>query len=297
MGSLLNLREEVLDVKMPTYSHMAITRIIEEGKAKFVVSSNHDNMHRKSGTKDENLAELFGNAYVEKCLQCKKSYQRKVVCPPTNRICDDENCRGKLIKAGVRYGQATPEEPLRRGFEHSVRADLAIVLGSSMGTSPFCEMPPKAKAMVLCNLGVTSYDDMAALTFPIPCDDFMHMVVEILGVKMGIYKYTQKFELGYKKIGDNNYKIVLKGHYKNEPCTCVESVIVLYKGLTKELDQSNLTKNYEIEIMSPPNVVLPVTVNFKEEYESPPLTVQLTLEEDEQFNVLEFEKFVDYDKL
>lgn len=164
-------------VKMPTYSHLAIANIINEGKAKFVVTSNHDNMHRRAGitsltlltllirllgTKDEHLAELFGNAYVEVCSKCRTYYQRKVVCPPTGRVCDDANCKGKLLKTGyfclvvifplkkttcfslgtdltfnvgVRYGQATPQEPLDKGFEHSRKADLSIVLGSSMGVS------------------------------------------------------------------------------------------------------------------------------------------------------------------
>jgi len=295
MGSLLHLREELLDFKMPTYSHMAITRMIEAGKVKFVVSSNHDNMHRKSGTTDEYLAELFGNAYVEKCTKCLKTYQRKVVCPPTNRICDDDQCKGKLIKSGVRYGQATPQEPLKNGMFHAQKADLSIVLGSSMGTSPFCQMPPKAKAMVLCNLGVTGYDKYAALTFKMQCDEFMHKVVEIMGIKMGSYRYAQKFEIGYKKIGDRNYKIMLKGHYKNEPCTCVESITIKVNGLTKELDQSNLTKNYELEILAQPGTKLPVVIEFREAYGCSPMETELVIETEEFWIVLEFEKIVDYD--
>lgn len=62
MTSVLQLREELLDglfslvrsflsyvVKMPTFSHMAIANIVNEGKAKFVITSNHDNMHRRAG--------------------------------------------------------------------------------------------------------------------------------------------------------------------------------------------------------------------------------------------------------
>jgi len=296
MGSILNLREEVLDFKMPTYSHMAITRMIEAGKVKFVVSSNHDNMHRKSGTPDNYLAELFGNAYVEVCTKCKKQYQRMVICPPTNRICDDPQCKGKLIKSGVRYGQATPEEPLRKGFYHSDKADLSIVLGSSMGTSPFCDMPPRAKSMVLCNLGHTRYDSAAALTFNLPCDEFMRKVVPIMGINLGTYTYSQTFELGYKKIADATYKLFLKGHRQNEPCTCVASVTVLCNGLEKELDQSNLTKNFEVEIRSQNGTNLPIQVTFREEYNCAPMAVNFSLDKDEELKILEFQKVVNYDE-
>jgi len=297
MGSLLHLREELLDYKMPTYSHMAITRMIEAGKVKFVVTSNHDNMHRKSGTPDEFLAELFGNAYIEKCTKCSKNYIRRVVCPPTSRICDDETCKGKLIKLGVRYGQETPAEPLKFGYEHSRKADLAIVLGSSMGTAPFCELPPKAKSMVLCNLGATKYDRKAALTFNMTCDEFMHKVVEIMKISMGIYRYSQKFELGYKKSEEGRYKILLKGHAKNEPCTCVESVTFKHRGLEKELDKSNISKNFELDIDTNPGVKLGITISFIVEYGCGPMEVELSLDSDEEWKVLEFEKFVDYDKL
>ncbi len=43
---------------------MATLRLIEKGIAKFVVTSNHDNLHRKSGVKDDQIAELFGNACI-----------------------------------------------------------------------------------------------------------------------------------------------------------------------------------------------------------------------------------------
>lgn len=101
VGSILHVRESDLDALMPTYAHFAITQLIKQGKAKFVVTSNHDNLHRKSGCSDKRLAELFGNAYIEKCLDCGQLYQRHVVCPAIGRICDDESCGGKLIKTGI----------------------------------------------------------------------------------------------------------------------------------------------------------------------------------------------------
>jgi len=299
MGSILNLRQELLDVKMPTYAHMAITRIIQQGKAKFVVTSNHDNMHRKSGLSDDSIAELFGNAYIEKCLTCKTTYQRKVVCPPTGRYCDNAQCGGRLIKTGVRYGQETPKEPLKRAERQSKQCDLAIVLGSSMGTSPFCNLPPMAKKMVICNLSATSYDNQADHVFRCTTDDFMKRVVNIMGINIGTYAYRQEFEVGYKLIGDSNYRIFLRGHRPNEPCTCVTSIEFTSRGLTKELDINNLTKHFELELQcSPPHITaLSLNVMFKEAYASGPMTVDIVLDKAEDVKVVEFIKEVDYTKL
>lgn len=38
-----------LDLLMPSYAHVAVTKLLEDGVFKFIVSSNHDNMHIRSG--------------------------------------------------------------------------------------------------------------------------------------------------------------------------------------------------------------------------------------------------------
>ena len=45
----------------PTRSHMAITELYNRGHISFVVTSNHDNLHKRAGIPDNAIAELFGN--------------------------------------------------------------------------------------------------------------------------------------------------------------------------------------------------------------------------------------------
>jgi len=238
------------------------------------------------------LAELFGNAYIEKCLSCKKLFQRKVVCPPTGRFCED--CGGKLIKTGVRYGQETPKKPLKDGTKHAEKADLAIVLGSSMQTSPFNQLPLLAKKMVLCNLGATPYDSAATLKLDASCDELMRYLMKGLGMTIGKFVYSQQYELGYQLISDENYKLFVRGHRKNEPCTCVAQVEVIHNGLTKEMYQSNLNKNYELELRAHSGQALKLLIYFREEYEVAKKEVDVKLEKDETI-VMEFSKELEYD--
>jgi len=112
---ILSLQEHVLDFIRPTYTHLALRKLVEEGIVKFIVTSNHDNLHFKSGISADKIAELFGNAYIEKCLKCSKIYRRSVVTPNINRKCEQEDCKGRLVKTGVRFGQETPSEPLHIG--------------------------------------------------------------------------------------------------------------------------------------------------------------------------------------
>jgi len=47
---VLGIQEHKLDSVMPTYSHLALVRLMEKGLLKFVVTSNHDDIHSRSGT-------------------------------------------------------------------------------------------------------------------------------------------------------------------------------------------------------------------------------------------------------
>jgi NAD-dependent SIR2 family protein deacetylase len=137
------------------------------------------------------MTDLFGNVYVEKCSKCKKLYHRKVIVPNIGRICDDPQCGGRLMKTGTRMNAITPEEPLAIACHHSKKADLAIVLGSSMTISPFCDLPSRAKKMVICTLQETPYDPKAAIKIHSKCDDLMRAVMQELHIQVPSWQYIQ----------------------------------------------------------------------------------------------------------
>lgn len=63
-----------MDAK-PTYTHMALKKLIEDKTIHYIVSQNIDGLHLKSGLQRENLAELHGNMFIEQCNVCKRLYQ------------------------------------------------------------------------------------------------------------------------------------------------------------------------------------------------------------------------------
>ena len=61
----------------PSFTHMAITKLVEVGLVKFVTSTNLDGLHYKSGLVPlDNLAELHGSMFVERCCRCSKDVLR-----------------------------------------------------------------------------------------------------------------------------------------------------------------------------------------------------------------------------
>jgi NAD-dependent SIR2 family protein deacetylase len=146
----------------PNIGHHAILELQQLGKLKFLISQNIDNLHLKSGIRPEILAELHGNLTKLRCTRCQRTVDKST----GESVC---GCGGELTSAVVDFGQSLPEEDLSQSFEHSQRADLFVVVGSSLVVTPAANMPVealRAKAkLVILNQGETPLDDYANLRF------------------------------------------------------------------------------------------------------------------------------------
>ena len=53
------------DEAVPTPTHMALAKLVEVGKVKFIITQNIDGLHLRSGVPRRNLAELHGNMFTD----------------------------------------------------------------------------------------------------------------------------------------------------------------------------------------------------------------------------------------
>jgi len=285
---LLGLQEELLDFAMPTFSHLALQKMVEKGIVKYIVTSNHDNMHQKAGTSFNNMTDLFGNAYVEKCVRCKKNYHRKVIVPNIGRICDDKKCGGKLMKTGTRMGGITPEGPLKLAIEHSKKADLSIVFGNSLTVEPFCSLPRNAKKMVICNLQETPYDNEANLKINSKCDTVMSWINQEFQLKVESFIYRQSCLFKYRR-ENSGFILTLKSANKNEPITWIESFSISLGGQIIYFEK-NRQKYFTSLPLTEEEVKL--IVQYKKEYEKENFEQNIKLEGNEGRTFLNFEKII-----
>ncbi|KAL6044754.1 Silent information regulator family protein [Balamuthia mandrillaris] len=197
--------EITLEQAMPTYTHMALVALAKQGLLKHVVSTNVDGLHRRSGLGKDLLSELHGNIYREVCSNSKcgadfirpfnvtKSAFRR----QTGRLCP--LCNAKLVDSIVNFGEMLPEGELQSAQEHSQKADLTLVLGSSMRVSPACELPSmsykQGNPFCICNLQKTPFDHKTerngGLRFFVECDTFMRAVMERLGLEVPEWKQSE----------------------------------------------------------------------------------------------------------
>jgi NAD-dependent SIR2 family protein deacetylase len=185
----------------PTLAHVAIAELVRRGHVKFVVSTNVDGLHMRSGLKrGTNLAELHGNSYLEVCEACGESYLRPQDVlqrqTPEHRAvnrhwcggrCEKAGCNGLLLDNIVAFGENLPEDQLQRAIEESERGDLAICLGTTMMVQPACLLPEHVYSkpggsLVIGNLQKTPYDQAANVLVRGHIDDMFALIMAELGI-------------------------------------------------------------------------------------------------------------------
>jgi NAD-dependent deacetylase len=132
----------------PNAGHLAVARLVEQGKVSHVVTQNVDNLHQASGVPASQVIELHGNASYATCLDCglrhelevlKQSFLGRDELP----VCRD--CGGIVKTATISFGQSMPAGPMIRAEEATLACDLFLVLGSSLQVYPAADFPLKAK--------------------------------------------------------------------------------------------------------------------------------------------------------
>jgi NAD-dependent SIR2 family protein deacetylase len=176
--------------KLPTFSHMAIKKLVDENLVKFIVSQNVDGLHLKSGLPIEKLAELHGNLNKEYCKKCNKIFYRDFdACEDaddhrTSRKCLE--CNVYLYDSIIDFGENLPEEEFKKAEANSIECDLAIVLGSSLRVPPAAGLPMLKKKdgkLVICNLQKTPLDNKAHLLIHTKIDDLMQLLMARIGLE------------------------------------------------------------------------------------------------------------------
>ena len=155
---------------LPNRGHRAVAELVRRGGVLAVVTQNIDGLHQRSGVPDESLIELHGNGTYARCLKCRMRYELE---PILRAFRADETlprcvrCGGIVKTATISFGQAMPEEEMRRAEALSRTCDLFLVIVSSLVVYPAAALPGMAKAsgtlLVILNRDPTDYDAMADL--------------------------------------------------------------------------------------------------------------------------------------
>lgn len=157
-------RHRVLGLKdcKPHIGHEILAKWEKDGIIQSIITQNVDGFHTKAGSK--NVAELHGTLQKVHCQTCGKIYGNETYAQEQYEC----ECGGKLRPSVVLFGEMLPENALFQAAEESEKAELFIVLGSSLSVSPANQFPLIAKQngayLVIVNMEPTELDIYADLT-------------------------------------------------------------------------------------------------------------------------------------
>jgi NAD-dependent deacetylase len=162
--------DETLSGAKPGRGHRALAALYRAGKVPAVITQNIDNLHQASGISPDNVVELHGNTTYARCIGCGLRVElprAKQLMQETGRAPDCWECGEPVKTATISFGQAMPEDAMRRATDLARSCDLFLVIGSSLVVWPAAGFPVMAKQagarLVIVNNEPTEQDDLADL--------------------------------------------------------------------------------------------------------------------------------------
>jgi NAD-dependent deacetylase len=178
----------VIRAARPNAAHLGLAALYRAGRLDCCITQNIDGLHQRAGLPDQAVIELHGNATCARCLDCAAPYSRDELHAWLEDGVDVPACRdcGGIVKPRtVLFGEALPAGAVQEAERRARRADLFVVLGSSLVVYPAAYVPVHAKRagarLAIVNLEPTPLDGQADCVVRGRAGEVMAAVLAALG--------------------------------------------------------------------------------------------------------------------
>jgi NAD-dependent deacetylase len=159
-----------IDEKEASIVHTVLGELEKRGFLKALITQNIDLLHQKGGSK--NVIEVHGSPVTHYCLRCagiRVSFEEAAALVRKGEMPKCPKC-GRVLKPAITFfGESLPVEALRQAVNESQKADLMLVLGTSLTVYPAASMPEytlrNGGKIVIVNNMPTPLDSRAVLHF------------------------------------------------------------------------------------------------------------------------------------
>ncbi|MDZ7703986.1 MAG: NAD-dependent protein deacetylase [Trueperaceae bacterium] len=195
----------------PNPGHEALARLEMTGGVGGILTQNVDGLHQAAGSR--NVLELHGSLAAVRCLDCRAVTSRRdlqsrmaehnpsfadeivAIAPDGDAELSDEviarfvvpscaSCGGMLKPDVVLFGENVPKRRVERAWSMLARADVLLVLGSSLTVYSGYRFVARAvqdgKPVAILNLGPTRGDKDATLKLDVPLGEVLPALVDAL---------------------------------------------------------------------------------------------------------------------
>ena len=175
-----NWRRTLMGEVKPNPGHYALTEMEQLAENFTLITQNVDGLHRIAGT--EEILELHGNIYRNKCVSCDSQYREEDIDPDQIPVCP--KCGGKIRPDVVWFGEMLDEHVIEEAFHRSEQADIFLTVGTSAVIHPAASLPVVAKqyqaTLVEINPEPTPLTDLADFSFTVKSGEFLPELVTSL---------------------------------------------------------------------------------------------------------------------
>jgi NAD-dependent deacetylase len=159
-----------IDEKEASVVHIVLGKLEQRGYLKALITQNIDLLHQKGGSK--NVIEIHGSPSIHYCMRCsgvRVSYEEVAEIVRKGEMPKCPKC-GRVLKPAITFfGEGLPAEALRQAVTESQKADLMLVLGTSLTVFPAAGMPEytlrNGGKIIIVNNMPTPLDSRALLHF------------------------------------------------------------------------------------------------------------------------------------
>ncbi|CAF4825446.1 unnamed protein product [Rotaria sp. Silwood1] len=273
---------------IPSVTHMALVELARHNLLHFVVSQNTDGLHLRSGLPSTLLAELHGNSNLETCKKCHTKYLRDYRTRTAKKVHDHATTR-KCTKCGsilhdsiINFGENLPEYELETSFDHAERADVCLVLGSSLRVTPAADIPARVGEhggkLIIGNLQLTPLKNLAKLNIHALCDNLMRGLMAKLDIPIPEWELHRRI-----RITIQNQTLSIMGLDLNQDIaySLFSTIRILVREGTESKYDSKTIKDVEpiehkIKINNPNNQMdVYVELHWQGHYNEPVYTIKI----------------------
>ena len=145
----------------PSIAHHFIAKCESKGISSGVITQNIDGLHTSAGS--ENVIELHGSVLRNTCMKCGKKHSlSSIMTADKLPLC---SCGGLIKPDVVLYEEALNDRDLYRAVELISKADVMIIMGTSLNVYPAAGLVRyfRGSHLIIINKTTTPYDQNADL--------------------------------------------------------------------------------------------------------------------------------------
>lgn len=161
----------------PNKAHQVLASLEKRGLLKSIITQNIDGLHQLAGNCESCVIEIHGTCKKAVCLSCSFRYEMSEILkrvengeldPRCERKIDNStNCNGIIKADTISFGQALDPDVVARATDEVTKADVLLVIGTSLVVYPAASLVPLAyesgAKIIIINKEPTSYDYLAEL--------------------------------------------------------------------------------------------------------------------------------------